>query len=242
MKIIALFVLLFCMTAIPQEKLRVLVITGGHDFERQDFFDMFADFADIDFQSIEQPRANSVYNTAKIKEYDALVFYDMTHTITEEQKAAFVFMAKQGTGLVFLHHSLASYQDWDEFKEIIGGRYNEPHRLSENDKHKASTYKHDVTMNVHIVDPEHPVTEKIQDFELYDEVYGNFEVMDTVQPLLKTDHPESGKVIGWAHTYGKSRVVYLQPGHDHHAYQDPNYRLLVNRAIRWVSETCSGKP
>jgi type 1 glutamine amidotransferase len=29
--------------------------------------------------------------------------------------------------------------------------------------------------------------------------------------------------------------VYLQLGHDHWAYENPNYRELVARAIRWVA-------
>lgn len=31
--------------------------------------------------------------------------------------------AQEGKGLVALHHCLASFQDWDEYPKIIGGRY-----------------------------------------------------------------------------------------------------------------------
>ena len=52
---------------------------------------------------------------------------------------------------------------------------------------------------------------------------------------LTTDEPTSTPKIGWAHTYGKSRVFYMALGHDHFAYENPNYRQLVHQAIRWVA-------
>jgi type 1 glutamine amidotransferase len=42
-------------------------------------------------------------------------------------------------------------------------------------------------------------------------------------------------------TYRNSRVCYLQSGHDETAYQNPNYRTLVVRAIRWTAEKSPGK-
>ena len=43
------------------------------------------------------------------------------------------------------------------------------------------------------------------------------------------------KLIGWAKTYEAARVVYLQLGHDHFAYENPNYRQLLRQAIRWTA-------
>lgn len=218
--------------ALGSQKMKILIITGGHDFERDQFFAMFDSMSDIEFTSVEHPGANDIYATSSLQTYDALVYYDMNQEISEEQKRAFLTMVEKGKGLVFLHHSLASYQTWDEYKQIQGGRYNE----NPEDAAKKSTYKHDVTMNVYILDRDHPVTQGLSDFEIYDEVYGNFEVSADVHPLLKTDHPQSGEIIGWAHAHGASKIVYLQPGHDHHAYENENYRALVRRAIRWVAE------
>jgi len=57
-----------------------------------------------------------------------------------------------------------------------------------------------------------------------------------VTPLLTTDEPTSTKTIGWAHTYGKSRVAYLELGHDHLAYENPSYQRLLAQAIRWTAQ------
>ena len=212
-------------------KIKILIITGGHDFEREPFFEMFDSMNNIEFTSVEHPDANRIYGTSMLDQYDVLVYYDMNQEITEEQKQSFLDVVERGMGFVFLHHSLASYQDWPEYLAIQGGRYH----LDPQDASKKSTFKHDVNMNVTIIEPGHPVTNGLSDFTILDEVYGNFEVLPTVQPLMKTDHPESGEIIGWAHEYGASKIVYLQLGHDHHAYTNPNYRQLVQQAIQWTA-------
>lgn len=215
-------------------KTNILIMTGGHSFEREAFFDMFNSFSDIEWAEAVQPKANELYASPLMDQYDALVFYDMVQEITAEQKAAFIKRLEKGKGVLFLHHSLASYQEWDEFEKIIGGHY---HLESDSTREKVlplSTYQHDVDIPVKIVDPEHPIATRLDDFVIHDEVYGNFLVLPEVHPLLSTSHPASGKIIGWTNFYGNSRIVYIQLGHDHHAYENPNYRRLVRQAIDWV--------
>jgi uncharacterized protein len=232
----AVFALVLLSALNAENPVRVLIITGGHDFERQPFFEMFDAMSGVACNSVEQPAANALYNTPALKEVDVLVFYDMNQEITEEQKAAFLSMLKQGKGVVFLHHSLASYQAWDEFATIRGGKYVLPELLPESQKEKASTYQHDVEVNVQVVNSQHPVTHGLADFVLHDEVYGNYEVRPNVIPLLRTDHPLSTPVIAWATQYDASKIVYIQPGHDHWSYNNVNYRRLVENAIKWVAK------
>jgi type 1 glutamine amidotransferase len=136
-----------------------------------------------------------------------------------------------GKGLLFLHHSLASYQRWEEYKTIVGGKYHE-----ERNSPQSSTYRHDMNFPVMISDPSHAVTKGVADFSILDEVYGNTEVVPGVKVLLTTSHAESSRVIGWTHTKEKSRIVYLQPGHDGNSYVNPNFRKIVKQAIEFVAE------
>lgn len=209
---------------------QILIITGGHDFERQPFYKIFDSFPDIQYDTITQPAGNEMVQNTRISSYDALVFYDMYQEITESQKLAYLKLLRRGKGMVFLHHSLVSYQDWPEFQKIIGGKY----VLTSMENQSKSTYKHDVNINVVIVDHNHPITHGMKDFRIYDEVYGNYVVNENVTPILKTNHPESSEIIGWRHQYENSRIVYLQSGHDHHAFENENYRTLVHNAIKWV--------
>lgn len=226
-----LSLILIAFTSCAQQT-NILIVTGGHDFEEKEFFEMFDSFQGLSYNWVIQPKANEIIESGKIESYDAIVFYDMFQKITPNQKQAYLNALEKGTGMVFLHHALVSYQDWPEFQQIIGGKYIE----KETSQYPKSTYKHDVNFKVQIVENKEAsvVTRNLEDFEIHDEVYGKFIVNNEVAPLLKTDHPESTNVIGWTHTCRNSRIVYLQPGHDHNAYENQNYRVLVRQAIEFV--------
>ena len=49
-------------------------------------------------------------------------------------------------------------------------------------------------------------------------------------------HEPGSNLIGWAKTYGKSRIVYLQCGDDPEAYANPHFRTLLANAIEWVAD------
>jgi uncharacterized protein len=213
------------------KKLNILIVTGGHDFDRQSFFKMFDSFPDINYIELKQPEANLLLGTIDPKTFDAVVFYDMPKSISEAEKESYYKLLKIGKGLVFLHHSLCSYQQWDAFKDIVGGKYHE-----EKNSPATSTYQHDVTFTVKISSPKDQVTKGIKDFEILDEVYGNTEILPGVTPLLTADHPQSSKTIGWMHKIENSRIIYIQPGHDKNSYFNPNYQKLVRQAIEYVAE------
>lgn len=219
----------------PQASIRVLVVTGGHDFEREPFFAMLDECDGVEYREVAQPEANECYTVEEAEAWDVLLLYDMTQAITEEQMAALLSRVSEGKGVVALHHSLASYDAWPEWEKLLGGHYYQAPWERDGVEQPRSTYRHDVEVRVSIADPDHPITRGISDFTLHDEVYGGFAVDPGVHVLLTTDHPESGPVIGWTNTYGQGRVVYIQPGHGPQAYEDANYRALVSRAIRWAA-------
>ena len=230
-RLLTLSLFLIVSVSTSAKNIRILIVTGGHDFEREAFFKMFDSFEGICYTELKHPEANLQLGQIDPKTYDVVVFYDMPRSISEAEKESYHKLLKLGKGLLFLHHSLASYQDWDEFKTIIGGRYHE--RIN---TPQSSTYQHDVIFKVMIKNPSHPVTKVISNFEIFDEVYGNTEVMPGLEILLTTIHPQSSKVIGWAHKKEKSRIVYLQPGHDKNAWSNPNYQQIIRQAIAFVAE------
>jgi uncharacterized protein len=216
-------------------KIRVLVVTGGHDFENEQFFKLFKDNAEITFRAVEHPNAHALLKAEAAKDYDVLMLYDMHQEITEEAKADFLARLKEGKGLVVMHHAIASYQKWPEYQKIIGAHYYLEKTVIDGVPKARSAYKHGMHFTVKVADPAHPVTQGIKDFEIHDETYRLFDVYDDCHPLLTTDEPESNKVIGWAKTYSGARVVYLQSGHDHFAYENPNLQQILKQAIRWTA-------
>jgi type 1 glutamine amidotransferase len=197
---------------------------------------MFDSYIDIKYDTLSQPRFNQMINLQMADQFKALVFYDMWQEINEEQKKIFLGLLEKGLGMVFLHHSLVSYQHWDEFIKIIGGKYIES-ELYNDPLMKGSTYKHDITLKVKVADENHPVTKDIDDFSIYDEGYQYIEMLPTIKPLLTTNHPDCTPTVAWAHKYRKSRIIYILLGHGHEAHENENYRKLVRNAIRWVGNT-----
>jgi uncharacterized protein len=222
-------------TNAPAAKIRVLLVTGGHEFEQEPFFKLFRDNPGISYRAVEHPKAHELLAADKASQFDVLVLYDMNQEISEAAKADFLARLNEGKGLVVLHHAIANYQAWPEYARVIGARYYlENTTLNGVDKAR-SVYQHDMHFPVHVADPNHPVTRGVADFEIHDETYNLFDVFPEAHPLLTTTEPKSNQVIAWVKTYGPARVVYLQSGHDHFAYENPNYRRLLAQAIRWTS-------
>jgi hypothetical protein len=185
---------------------------------------------------VEHPAVHASLASDKSEAYDVLVLYDMWQPITDEAKANFIARLKEGKGLVALHHSLANYQQWDEYARIIGGRYLLAKRGENGAGKPASSYLHDVQVPVEIADPNHPVTRGLSNFTIHDETYGNLDVRPDVHVLLKTKEPTSNPVIAWSTEYHSALVATIQLGHDRFAYEDPNFRQLLAQAIRWTAK------
>lgn len=216
-----------------QKKIHILVITGGHGFKQEPFYHMFDSLSnDISYDKLEQPAANELISSAGVDKYDALVFYDMYNSITPSQKQAYIQLLKKGKAMIFLHHSLVSYQDWEDFQKIIGGKYYEKATLVNGDTIKSS-YEHDVLIPVKIENRKHPVTKGLKDFEIHDEVYGHFGTQPNIIPLLSTTHPGSSPNIAWINPYLGSDVLFIQLGHGPEAFGNPNYRRLLLQGIEW---------
>lgn len=217
------------------KKVRVLVVTGGHDFEREPFVAMLNSLEGIEWTEVQHPKANAMFAPEKRGEYDVVVFYDMPQTISDQEKAWLTETVQAGKGVVALHHTLCAYAAWPEYAAMVGGKYLLAPETIDGVNWKPSTFRDDVPHKVAIADAKHPITRGMADFDIVDEVYGGYWVSPKAHALLTADHPESSRVVGWTWQYGKARVVYLQPGHGHVAYADANYRKLLGRSILWVA-------
>lgn len=225
----------FTHSSFAQQKIKVLVVTGGHGFKHQPFYDIFNSIPSITYDSLVQPQANALIASPEINKYDVLVFYDMVDSISPVQQDAYSSLLKKGASMIFLHHALVSYQNWPEFIKIVGGQYHTRPVVVNGNTLKAN-YEHDVSIPVKVEDQKHPVTKGISNFEIVDEVYGDVEILKQVKPLLSTTHPKSMRYVAWVNHYGNSDVICIQLGHGPSAFADPNYRKLVQQAIEWSAK------
>jgi type 1 glutamine amidotransferase len=220
-----------------QEKLKVVVVTGGHDFEHKPFFEMFDSFENIQYVEAEQKDDSEIFEDIAGFDYDVIVFYNMTQKISPKRQANFIKLLNRGVGLVAVHHSIANFQDWPEYRNIIGAKYYLKETTENGVTYPRGEYIHDVDINVYVKDPEHPVTRGLSDFSVNDETYNNWIFDKGNHLLLTTDHPASNRQIAWARIYRNARVCFIQLGHGPRAYANPNYRALVRQAINF----CAGE-
>ena len=219
----------------PGEKIKVVVVTGGHAFERKPFFTLFEGYDDIEYIEAQLKDHSEIFEDISGWDYDVVVFFNMTQKISPKRQDNFVKLVKSGTGVLALHHCMGSYQQWPEYIKIIGGRYNLKASEEGGVKHEASTYKHDADFTVHIEDTSHPITRGMTDFAVHDETYKKCSFEKDNHILLTTNHPDSDTQLGWVRRYGKGKVCFIMVGHGPSVYAHPSYRQLVTRAIRWCA-------
>jgi len=124
--VLALCVLSAALAAAPP--VRLLVVTGGHDYPTS-FYTLF----EQDSLTWDHAVSNEEAFRKDLRgRYDALVLYDGSAKISPEGQAHFREFVEAGGGLLVLHHAIISYQDSDWFRDLVGGRRDQDLRKSAN--------------------------------------------------------------------------------------------------------------
>ena len=177
----------------------ILLVTKGHPFEREPFFETFDALEGVEWTHVEQPAAQALFDVRYARDYDAYVMYDMPGVAfgahgpdfaepDADYKRRFLALIESGHGFVFLHHAIAGWPAWPGFADIVGGRFLYLPGELRGVACQDSGYRHGVTHTVRPV-ADHPVTAGVPpSFEITDELY-LFEVFDDdVTPLLASDY------------------------------------------------------
>ncbi len=215
----------------------ILLVTKGHPYERQPFYDVFDEMEDVDWTLVEQPAAQALFSVEEAKRYDAYVCYDMPGIAfkpggpdfsepSETYKQSFLDLLDAGQGFVFLHHAIAGWPAWPEYAEIIGGRFLYMPGVLRGNARQDSGYRHGVTHQVSVA-ADHPVTQGIPaTFEITDELYLYEVFEEDVEPLLVSNHEfidtnfysaahvvRDGKMFsneGWSHPPGSNLIGWTR--------------------------------
>jgi len=188
-----------------QAKQRILVMTKGHPFNRDDFFAVFDQFTGIDCTAVEQPASQAFFDAKLAEDYDAFVFYDMPgldfQASSEEGgsppryvnppdsfKDNFLALLERGHGCVFMHHSIAAWPAWSEYAEIVGGKFLYRPDTLRGQHCVDSGYRHEIDHEI-TVQMDHPVTDGVDPvFSINDELYLSHVFDDQVIPLLSSNY------------------------------------------------------
>jgi type 1 glutamine amidotransferase len=252
---------------------RLLAVTGGHRFDEPAFtamLDHVCERLGWAWAHARQPSAQDWLRPQHAGTWDAILLHDLpglslargAEPILHEPPAAVrdgvLGLLDAGQGIVATHHALAGWPAWDEWADVLGGRFlYAPGRLHGVDV-PASGYRMD-TYRVEPASPGHPVCAGVEPFEITDELYRCPVFAGSVTPLLSTradtssatmidTHSEvrSGEqipateqpgssLLGWAKQARSSRLVYIQPGHTAGTMRHEMYRRLLANAVGWVA-------
>ena len=174
-----------------QGKIKVVVVAAGHGFKKEPFFAMFDSFSDIEYTSVHLQDDSEIFEDVSNWDYDVMVLFNMTQEISSKRQKNFVKLLRQGVGVVALHHSIGAFQQWPEYRKIIGGKFYLNDLVEDGIERKASKYKHDLNFTIQVKDREHPITRGMDDFTIFDETYKNQVFEQDNHVLLTTDHPTS---------------------------------------------------
>ena len=214
--------------------LNVLIVTGGHGFDRPNFYKMFDEMPNVRYDKAELPKEMDLLAPGLEKKYDLVLTYDTNNfPVSNEQRERFAELIESGMPLIVMHHSIGGYDDWLPYWKMIGGKY--LHKPTEIDGklYPVSSYKHDINMNVQVVDREHPITRGIEKFTIQDEGYKGLYIREGVHVLLKTDHPDATAELAWTTRYGKGTIFVIALGHDKKSYENPYLRQILRQGIQW---------
>nr|WP_321406647.1 ThuA domain-containing protein [uncultured Carboxylicivirga sp.] len=227
--IILLFTCLFATYSNAQDTIDAMLITSDRKQPVKEFYELFENIPQLRFSEVKQPKANEDIEHGLANNFDILIFYDLNDSITPKQKAAYRNLLISGKPMLFLHHTLVSYQDWPEFTKIIGGKYFRDHP-----QRGPSTFQHNINISVEVDKTKHQIINNLNNFIIHDETYSNCFILPDVTPLLTTSTPNNITNVAWIHNVEKSEVIYIQFGHDENAFTHPEYQKLIKQSINYL--------
>jgi type 1 glutamine amidotransferase len=142
--------------------------------------------------------------------------------VTRDQEKKLEEFVQNG-GSLFMHHDGHCY-------------YNENGAITRLAKATHDGHPEKIEIEIYPTGDMPELTEGIEPFKVLEEEF-RMEIQDSTTVFLKSHSQEHGTANqGWAHEYGKGRVVVLVPGHDTYALQHKMVRKLISNAIDYLTE------
>ncbi|MFT5111143.1 MAG: type 1 glutamine amidotransferase [Parasphingorhabdus sp.] len=147
------------------------------------------------------------------------------YSMPVECRAALVNYVHQGGGLFGLHTACICFDDWAEWRDLLGGSW----------VWGQSFHPPLGPVSVSPTGQSHALTAGISDFNIVDEVYVGLDLAPDTIPLLSAcaDDGTVGPVL-WAHQLDEGRVVFDALGHDPNSLQHDIHSRLIQRSAAWA--------
>ncbi len=177
------------------------------------------------------------YNAKNLNDFDAAVFYTGGNLeMTDRQKADLLsFVRDDGKGFVGIHSATITFMDWPEYREMLGGFF---------DEHPWGTFDAPVMVE----DPKFPGMQQFPaSFTIRDEIYQMKDYSrDKLRVLMRLDpakldlnnkrvhRADRDFAVTWAKMYGKGRVYYSTLGHPEEVWDRPDMQKMFVEGIKWA--------
>lgn len=130
-----------------------------------------------------------------------------------------------GGGLLGLHTALICFDDWLEWKALLGGAW----------VWGRSAHPPRGPVTLRPTGHSHPIIAGLPPFTVTDEAYGDFDLDAGVEPLATV---EAGDGVPWpalwARSVGRGRAVADTLGHDRATLEHPVHRQILARSALWA--------
>ncbi len=145
--------------------------------------------------------------------------------IRRDQLEPLLAAVRDGVGIAGCHGGMCdAFRNEPEYHLMTGGQWV---------AHPGGDGRH---YRVNIVD-RNPITEGIEDFEVWTEQY-YMHVDPAIRVLATTTFEDYGNLIMpvvWTKTYGRGRVFYCSLGHQANIVAMPQVLLMMTRGMRWAA-------
>lgn len=203
----------------------LLVLSGGHAYDRPAFAELLASLGDWEITHLMHPEAEEAVGSGRALEADAVLFYDMggytfandwvtSRPPSEAFRRAIVERFANGRGAVAMHHALAGWADWPEWHDMLGGRFLYTPGKVRGQTVLDSGYRHEAEYIATIV-ADHPVTAGLpREFAVSDELYLAQIFADEIETLVQSDYSFDREHF-YSAALGISGTLYANEGWDH---------------------------
>ena len=192
------------------DTVNTLVVSKGHEYDRNAFHEMLDNLPGIRTTLVEQPAAQVLLQPAHATDYDAVLFYDMSgipgigsnHDNADgnglpshDYRNSIETLIAGGSGIVLLNHATVSWPRWPLWREISGTSFMLQAGELNGVRVPGSGYRGghgpfpNPTLQL-VPEGDHPVLDGLADgFEITDEIYlKTAEFESRVLPLLRGNY------------------------------------------------------
>jgi len=149
-----------------------------------------------------------------LDDFDAvLLFVEGNPPLTPQQKSDLLAFVQSGKGLVAIHTSVAAFDSWPAFRDMLGIRGDGPLAEEGADRELATPPSRFFPTGLHLHDRLVPLT---------------------LKPGAHVLATSNGIPAVWTTRYGKGRVFVSQFGHNEETWDREDVQHMIFEAVRWA--------